>query len=129
MVAIDTNVLVRLLTNDHPEQSPRARALLETQEVFVSLTVLLETEWVLRSAYSFAPERIYRALRAVAGLPQVRVEAPSRLAQALEHAEAGLDFADALHLGASETAEAFATFDARLIKGARRLGLMSIREP
>ncbi len=129
MVAIDTNVLVRLLTNDHPEQSPRARALLESHKVFVSLTVLLETEWVLRSAYGFASERIYAALRAVAGLPQVQVEAPNRLAQALEHAEAGLDFTDALHLSASEAPEVFATFDMRLIKGARRLGITAVREP
>ena len=35
MIAIDTNILVRFLTNDHPEQSPRARALLEGHEVFV----------------------------------------------------------------------------------------------
>ena len=129
MVAIDTNVLVRLLTGDHPEQSARARALLESQEVFVAFTVLLETEWVLRSAYGFAPERIYAALRAFAGLPQVRIEAPQRLAEALDRAEAGLDFADALHLGAAGSAEAFATFDARLIKAARRLGLTSVREP
>ncbi len=130
MVAIDTNVLVRLLTGDHPEQSPRARAaLLENQVVFVALTVLLETEWVLRSAYGFAPERIYAALRAFAGLPQVHVEAPQRLAEALDRAEAGFDFADALHLGATGPTETFATFDVRLVKAARRLGLTSVREP
>lgn len=129
MVAIDTNVLVRVLTGDHPEQSPRARALLESQEVFVALTVLLETEWVLRSAYGFAPEHIFGALRAFAGLPQVRIEAPKRLAEALDRAEAGLDFADALHLGATGPGETFATFDARLVKTARRLGLTSLHEP
>lgn len=129
MVAIDTNVLVRFLTNDHPEQSPRTRALFEGHEVFVALTVLLETEWVLRSAYGFAPDRIFAALRAFAGLPQVKVEAPSRLAEALDRAEAGLDFADALHLGATSTADDFVTFDQRLLKGARRLGLTSVREP
>lgn len=129
MVAIDTNVLVRFLTNDHPQQSPRARALLESHEVFVALTVLLETEWVLRSAYGLAPERLHAALRAFAGLPQVRIETPSRLAEALDRAEAGLDFADALHLGAASPTESFATFDARLLKGARRLGLTSVREP
>ena len=73
MIAIDTNIVVRFLTNDHPEQSLRARALLEGHEVFVALTVLLETEWVLRSAYRLAPERIHAALRAFAGLPQVRI--------------------------------------------------------
>lgn len=129
MVAIDTNVLVRFLTDDHSEQSPRARALVGSQEVFVALTVLLETEWVLRSAYGFAPERVRAALRAFAGLPRVHVEAPRRLAEALDRAEAGLDFADALHLGAPGPAEGFATFDARLVKAARRLGLASVREP
>ena len=129
MIAIDTSILVRFLTNEHPEQSSRARALLEGHEVFVALTVLLETEWVLRSAYRLAPERIYAALRAFAGLPQVRIEAPDRLARALDRAEASLDFADALHLDAATPAEAFVTFDARFIKGARRLGLMSVREP
>lgn len=129
MIAIDTNIVVRFLTNDHPEQSLRARALLEGHEVFVALTVLLETEWVLRSAYRLAPERIHAALRAFAGLPQVRIEAPDRLARALDRAEAGLDFADALHLDAANQVEAFVTFDARFIKGARRLGLTSVREP
>lgn len=129
MVAIDTNVLVRFLTNDHPEQSLRARAVLEGGEVFVALTVLLETEWVLRSAYGLAPERIHAALRAFAGLPRVRIEAPGRLAEALDRAEAGLDFADALHLGAANPAEAFVTFDTGLIKGAHRLGLTSVRAP
>ena len=42
MVAIDTNVLVRFLTNDHPQQSPRARALLEGNEVFVALSGALD---------------------------------------------------------------------------------------
>ncbi|MRX49760.1 PIN domain-containing protein [Paracoccus sp. S-4012] len=128
MVAIDTNVLVRFLTNDHAEQSRQARALVASQDVFVALTVMLETEWVLRSAYGFAPEHIHAALRAFAGLPQVRVEAPGRLAEALDRAEAGLDFADALHLGASPQ-EAFATFDTRLIRAARQLRLASVREP
>lgn len=129
MVAIDTNVLVRFLTNDHSEQSPRARALVEGQEVFVASTVILETEWVLRSAYGFPSERIFAALRAFAGLPQVRVEAPSRLAEALDRAEAGFDFADALHLGATSPGDDFATFDRRLVKRAQQLGLSSVREP
>lgn len=118
MVAIDTNVLVRVLTNDHPEQSPRARALVESQEVFVALTVFLETEWVLRSAYGFASEHIHVALRAFAGLPQVRVEAPRRLAEALDRAEAGLDFADALHLGATTTRRSARTSVQRLSRHA-----------
>lgn len=50
MIAIDTNVLVRLLVADDPAQSSRARALLETQDVWIGPTVLLEAAWVLDAA-------------------------------------------------------------------------------
>lgn len=129
MVAIDANVLVRFLTGDHPEQSARARALFEREEIFVATTVLLETEWVLRSAYGFGREAVGAALRAVAGLPRVRVEDPGRLAEALDRAAAGFDFADALHLATPQAAQGFATFDTRLVRAARRAGLAGVREP
>ncbi len=58
MLAIDTNVVVRLLAKDHPEQSAKARALLERETVFVALTVILEAERVLRSVYGFEPARL-----------------------------------------------------------------------
>lgn len=129
MVAIDANVLVRFLTGDHPEQSARARALFEREEIFVATTVLLEAEWVLRSAYGFGREAVGAALRAVAGLPRVRVEDPGRLAEALDRAAAGFDFADALHLATPQAAQGFATFDTRLVRAARRAGLAGVREP
>ena len=129
MVAIDANVVVRFLTGDHPEQAARARALVEGEDVFVATTVLLETEWVLRSAYGFGRGAVIDALRAFAGLPRVRVEEPRRLAEALDRAAAGFDFADALHLATPEAGQGFATFDGRLIRAARRSGLASVREP
>jgi predicted nucleic acid-binding protein len=129
MVAIDANVLVRFLTGDHPGQAARARALFEREEVFVATTVLLETEWVLRSAYGFRREAVVGALRALAGLPRVRVEDPGRLAEALDRAAAGFDFADALHLATAQAAQGFATFDTRLVRAARRAGLAGVREP
>lgn len=57
MRAIDTNVVVRYLTDDEPSQSARARAAIDVGEVFVSTTVLLESEWVLRSTYGFPASR------------------------------------------------------------------------
>lgn len=129
MVAIDANVVVRLLTGDDHEQAARARALVEAEGAFVATTVLLETELVLRSAYGFGRGDVVAALRAFAGLPQVRVEDPGRLAEALDRAAAGFDFADALHLATPEAAQGFATFDARLIRAARRAGLAAVREP
>ena len=119
MRAIDTNIVVRYLTGDHPEQAARARSAIDTGPVFASTTVLLESEWVLRSVYEFSGEEVAAALRAFAGLPYVSVENPVMLAEALDRAENGLDFADALHLGAAARCEAMLTFDRGFIEKAR----------
>jgi predicted nucleic acid-binding protein len=129
VLAVDTNVIVRYLTRDDPEQSPRAEALINQQTVFVSATVLLETEWVLRDAYGYEPAALLRALRLFAGLPQVTFENPMRIAQALDWTEAGLDFADALHLAGAESCEALITFDKDFARAANRLGWMNVRIP
>jgi predicted nucleic acid-binding protein len=129
MRAVDTNVIVRYLANDDPAQGARARRLVEREDVFVSLTVLLETEWVLRGVFGLAPGDIVRSLRAFAGLPRVTVENPAVAAQALDWAERGLDFADALHLAAVRPHDGFVTFDRALVKAARRLGALPVQEP
>ena len=49
MLAIDTNLIVRYLTGDHPKQSAKAKALIDGNDVFVCTTVLLEADWVLRT--------------------------------------------------------------------------------
>lgn len=84
MLAIDTNLVVRYLTADHPKQSAKAKALIDGTDVFVCTTVLLDTEWVLRSAYGFAADQLAPAIRAFAGLPSVSLEDPALIAKALE---------------------------------------------
>ena len=119
MRAVDTNVVVRYLTGDHPEQAARARAAIDAGHVFVSTTVMLETEWVLRSVYGFAGKEVATALRAFAGLPDVSVENPVLLAEALDRVDKGMDFADALHLGSAARCDAMLTFDRRFVAAAR----------
>ena len=51
MIALDTNMLVRALVLDHPAQVDVVRQLMATSTVFISRTVLLETEWILRARY------------------------------------------------------------------------------
>jgi len=118
MIALDTNVLVRFIVADHPEQFDRAVALMRDQEIFIGLTVFLETEWVLRSAYGAAREEIASAFAGVAGLPNVTVEAPGVLKETIAAYREGMDFADALHLVVAREASvaAFATFDKELLK-------------
>ena len=51
MLSVDTNVVVRLLTADDPKQFRAAEALFAAGPVWISKTVILETEWVLRDSY------------------------------------------------------------------------------
>ncbi len=128
MLAIDTNIVVRYLTNDHPKQSPRARALIDGQAVFVAVTVILETEWVLRSTYGYNSMDVVRAIRLFAGLPTVTVEDGPVVAMALDLAERGMDFADALHLGKATHCNGMVSFDRKFVKAAKRAGYGSVRE-
>lgn len=120
MVAVDTNVLVRLLTADDAVQSARAAALFEREPILVPKTVLLETEWVLRYCYGLDSTAVLTAFHNLLGLPQVTTEDAPAVAEALALYESGMEFADALHLTSARAAEAFATFDARLRKRAGR---------
>jgi predicted nucleic-acid-binding protein len=130
LIRIDTNILIRAFVNDDPEQFARAGALLAgDRTIFVTKTVLLESEWVLRSRYGFDPRRVTGVFRSLLGLPNVRVEAPEEVATALALVDEGLDFADALHVAsAADIAPEFLTFDRALLRAAERLGL-SVREP
>ena len=129
MLAIDTNLIVRYLTGDHPTQAAAARALIDGHVVFVATTVLLETEWVLRSVYGFSSQACAAAITRFAGLPTVTLEDPARAAAALDGVREGLDFADALHLAAARDCDAFVTFDQRLIKAAATTRGPTVRTP
>ncbi len=128
MLAIDTNIVVRYLTGDHPKQSAKARELIDGHDVYVSKTVMLEVEWVLRSAYDYRPADVARALRAFAGLPNISIEDAPDVAAALDLAENGMDFADALHLRKSSHCEGLVTFDHKFVKAAKAAGYANIRE-
>jgi predicted nucleic-acid-binding protein len=129
MLAIDTNLIVRYLADDHPAQAAAARALIDSEAVFVATTVLLETEWVLRSVYGFSGTACAAAISRFAGLPTVTLEDPMRTATALAGVLEGLDFADALHLSAAEGCETFVTFDQRLIRTASPTRTPTVRAP
>jgi len=127
VLAVDTNVIVRYLTADHPEQFAKASALVQGEDVYVCSTVLLETEWVLRRGYRFSRDRISAALTAFAGLPRVTLEDAALAAKALEWMRSGLDFADALHLAKAAGCEAFVSFDQRFAAVANALSEVKVR--
>ncbi|HET7562994.1 MAG TPA: type II toxin-antitoxin system VapC family toxin [Rhodanobacteraceae bacterium] len=127
MPAVDTNVVVRYLTGDDAAQARAARKLVDGGDIALSGTVLLETEWVLRSLYGYDRRRIHAALTAFAGLANVELDDPARAARAFDWFGKGMDFADALHLAACREGEAFATFDRKLATAARKAGAGKIR--
>ena len=122
MIAVDTNVVVRFLVEDDVAQTDRAEAILRSGAVLVLKTVLLEAEWVLRSAYRLDRAAIGEGLRQLIGLPGIEVEDGAAVARAFAWFDQGLDFADALHLASSGRAAAFATFDRALRRRARDAG-------
>ena len=126
MIAVDTNVLVRLLTNDDPSEAKRALRLMESDDILIPKTVLLETEWVLRHGYVIAREVISQAFQSLLGLANVEPEDPKAVTQALAWYEDGLDFADALHLASSPKADRFATFDRDFVKKASKLDSIEV---
>ena len=126
MDAVDTNVVVRLVTADDAAQTRRARSAFSADAVFISKSVLLESEWVLRYSYGLRPDAVIRALRAVLGLPNVTAENEGQVLQALLWHEAGMDFADALHLASSAPARRFVTFDAKFAKRALAVGAAGV---
>ena len=126
MIAVDTNVLIRLVVADHAAQAARAAAVFRSGPVFIAKSVLLEAASVLRYSYQLGAEAILRSLRAVLGLENVSVEDPKAIAAALRLFERGLDFADALHIASSAQIERFVTFDARLAKRAKRASTLEV---
>jgi len=67
MIGLDTNILVRYLTQDDPKQSQAATRLIETelsarQPGFITLVVLVEVYWVLERLYGAQPAEIVDAL-------------------------------------------------------------------
>jgi len=121
MIAFDTNLLVRVAVNDDQAQVTTVRHLLAQNTVFLSRTVLLETEWVLRAVYSKSREQIGLFFTALLELENTVVENHTVVAQALEWYGLGADLADALHLSVCNAA-VMHTFDKSFCKAARTTG-------
>ncbi|HQQ75118.1 MAG TPA: type II toxin-antitoxin system VapC family toxin [Pseudomonadales bacterium] len=121
MIAIDTNVVVRLLVADNPAQYKASVKLFSTQDIYIADTVILEAEWVLRAAYGLSAVDICKAFRQLFGLANVTLSNGQLVAEVIDWHEAGLDFADAFHLALSRDSESMKTFDKDFIKRAAAL--------
>ena len=124
MIAVDTNVLVRLFVADEPVQAAKAQKLFDMAadrdvQVWVSDTVLVELAWTLSRAYLRDRADVVRALRALASHATVQLESPAAVRAATDVFERGpADFADCLLSWKAQAAgcDQLATFD-RGMKG------------
>lgn len=126
MIAVDTNVVVRLLVGDDLKQSKAARALFEHEIVWISRTVLLETAWVLDSVYGLDDRQVAATLGGLLGLAQVKVEDGEGVRLALDWAAQGMDLLDAIHLSGVPDSTQFTTFDRGLVRSAKKLRLNAV---
>ena len=122
MKAVDTNILMRLLTADDARQSAAAQAIFRDR-VWMAKTVLQETAWVLRKIYGFADATIAQVFRKVLLLSAVSMEDDANVLAALCLVDEGMEFADALHLSSTPGGAAFVSFDRKLIRRVWRAGV------
>lgn len=120
MIALDTNIIVRLITgDDHAQERAVLRLLSEPDAVFfVSDVTLAESVWVLGSLYGFSREELSSAIEALATRTDLVFEDRVRIRRAITHLHNGGDFTDLLILARSQSAgcTALASFDKGLKK-------------
>ena len=122
MIAFDTNLLVRIAVNDDQRQADMAEQLLDSQQVFISRTVLLESEWVLRAVYKKSRSDIAAFFESAMMTTNMVMENAAELAHAIEWYKLGADFADAMHLCMCGQS-VLHTFDGEFCKAARKAGI------
>lgn len=115
---LDTNVLVRHLTQDPPAQAARATLFLSTAErLDLADVVVAETIYVLQSVYRAPCDRIAESIRSVLGFSSIVVDDRQRLVRAVDvYEQARLDFADAYLVAVAEDSggRVIASFDRSL---------------
>lgn len=126
MIGLDTNVLVRYLVQDDPDQSALASAVIEDLDEgrrgFLSLVVLVELHWVLRRAYGVGAAEVLDVLDRLLRARELLVQDADLVRRAWRRAKGGADFPDALiaELGDAAGCEVTVTFDQQ---AARSVGM------
>lgn len=120
MKGLDTSILIRYLAQDDPVQSPRANRIIEklaaSDPGFVSVVVIAEVAWVLRSRFKAQPQEIGAAIEKILAMDAIKVQNEQQVYEAVIAVKAGQgSLADALicALGASAGCAKTLTFDRR----------------
>lgn len=124
MKGLDANVLVRYLTLDDPVQSPVAIRFIESEEhldvpLHVSVIVLCEVVWTLRSRYKYSKEQLIEVLEKLLLTREIALENENEVSRGLDlYRSSAAGFADCL-IGSLSKAKSVAptmTFDMKAAK-------------
>lgn len=115
MRSLDANVLLRVLLQDDPKQTPIAERIIGEPAIILS-SVVTEVVWVLMSRKLWAMADIATAMRDLIDLPHLWFLDRQALLWAFSRAETGAGFADMMHLYLSGRADSFATFDREIAR-------------
>lgn len=119
MRAVDTNVVVRLVTRDEPEQTVNAESFV-ANGAWISHVVLIETTWVLDSVYELRPAQIALAVEMLLNHRELVIQDPEVVSAALSHfrKKPKLGFSDCMVLEVARKAGhlPLGTFDRDLSK-------------
>ncbi|MES2832907.1 MAG: type II toxin-antitoxin system VapC family toxin [Pseudomonadota bacterium] len=118
MIGLDTNVLVRYIVQDDPEQSPRATSLMNSLSTknpgYITLVALVELVWVMKSCYKATREEIFNVIDKLARTNEICLENSETVIKALRSFDASkADFSDCVieHSALAAGCEFTATFD------------------
>ncbi len=125
-VALDTKLLVRLLTNDDAAQAARVETWLVANAsaqfpAYVDHVVLCELGWVLQRSYAYSRTHVHDAIAALLEYDVLSVESPALVRQALQwFADGPADFSDCLLAARARSAgcETVLTLDRKAAKTA-----------
>lgn len=134
-IVADTNVILRLFVDDHPDQAAAAKALFEEATVIVASTQsICELCWVLKSVYGAHRDDVAKAIVQLLNTGKITLDKPA-IEAGLAILRAGGDFADGViaHEGRGSGGDTFVSFDKKAIKLMHQQGyaahLISVDRP
>ena len=102
MIALDTNIFIRYLTQDHPKQAKILNKLFDDAEkrktpLFINLITVCEIVWVLESCYNQSKEMIIETIKIILKTPCLKIDNEEVVTKALsDYTHTNADFSDCL---------------------------------
>ena len=129
MIGLDTNVLVRYLTQDDPKQAARATHLIDeeisiAEPGFISLVVLVEMYWVLKRLYNASGDELLATAEDLLNMPRFQLDRRDVVAAAVQFMKTDqgskTGFVDVLiaQLAAAQGCSRTVTFDKAAVRSA-----------